>query len=88
MAVTTDGSAADRRGRWAWAHANERLGIYLLIGFIAAWLVTMLTITAVMVVQHGYGLGIGGGQHVPESIVKEIGVGNNLERMMEATNKP
>ena len=64
------------------------MGIYLMIGFLAAWLVTMLTITAVMVVRHGYGLGIGGGQHVPASIVKQIGVGDNLQKMMEATNKP
>jgi hypothetical protein len=89
MAVTTDnGGGADKREHWRWTRDRERMGIYLLIGFLAVWLATMLTITGVMVVQHGYGLGIGGGQHVPHSIVKQIGVGDNLQKMMEATNKP
>jgi hypothetical protein len=87
MAVTTD-NGARRPERWGWTRDRERMGIYLLIGFLAVWLATMLTITGVMVAQHGYGLGIGGGQHVPQSIVKQIGVGDNLQRMMEATNKP
>ena len=89
MSVTADdGGGVAKRRRPAWIEDRERMGIYLMIGFLATWLVTMLTITAVMVVQHGYGLGIGGGQHVPASIVNQIGVGDNLQRMMEATNKP
>jgi hypothetical protein len=48
----------------------------------------MLTIQGVVVARHGYGLGVGGGQHVPASIVKQIGVGNNLDKMMQATNRP
>jgi hypothetical protein len=78
------GSRAPRRG----ARDGERTAIYLLIGFLAAWLVTMLVIQAVLIARHGYGSGIGGGQHVPKEIVKQIGVGNNLENMMKATNKP
>jgi hypothetical protein len=64
------------------------MAIYLLIAFLTAWLVTMLTIQGVVIVRHGYGLGIGGGQHVPAAIVKQIGVGGSLEKMMKATNKP
>lgn len=72
----------------AWARDGERLAIYLLVLFLAAWLLTMLTIQGVVVARHGYGLGVGGGQHVPASIVKQIGVGNNLDKMMQATNRP
>jgi hypothetical protein len=72
----------------AWAHDRERVAIYLLIAFLAAWLVTMLVIQGVVIARHGYGLGIGGGQHVPPAIVRQIGVGDNLEKMMKATNKP
>jgi hypothetical protein len=86
--VTTDSHISVRRERWAWTHDNERLGIYLLIFVLAAWFITMATITGILCIQHGYGLGIFDHQHVPTAIVKQIGVGDNLQKMMEATNRP
>jgi hypothetical protein len=72
----------------AWCQDRERMAIYLLVGFLAVWLLTMLVIQGVVAARHGYGLGIEGHQHVPAALVKQIGVGDNLDKMMKATNKP
>jgi len=89
VATTAPDNQPVKHTRWAWTHDRERVGIYMLVALLAAWLVTMLTIQAVVVINHhGWGLGIGGNQHVPPSLVRQIGVGDNLQKMMEATNKP
>jgi hypothetical protein len=64
----------------------ERLAIYLLIFFLAGWIVVMLTIQGVEIANDHVGLGFH--QHVPPGLVRQIGVGDNLGRMMEATNRP
>ena len=65
---------------------KERLAIYGLIVFLLGWIVVMLAIQTIQGIH--YGVGFGFHQHVPASIVRQIGVGDNLEKMMKATNKP
>jgi hypothetical protein len=64
----------------------ERLAIYLLIIFLGGWIAVMLAIQGVEIARDHVGLGFH--QHVPASIVRQIGVGDNLTKMMAATNKP
>jgi hypothetical protein len=66
--------------------ADERTAIYLLITFLAGWILVMLTIQGVQIAQNHVGLGLH--QHVPRNIVQQIGVGNDFDQMMKATNKP
>ena len=65
---------------------KERSAIYALIVFLLGWIAVMLTIQLVQA-RH-FHVGLGFHQHVPASIVRQIGVGNNLEKMMKATNRP
>jgi hypothetical protein len=88
--VSPRGASTTWRSRaTGWTGDGERVGVYLLVGFLAVWLITMVTIQFVMVAQHGYGLGREFGQkpHVPNEIVKRIGVGNNIETMIDKTKK-
>jgi hypothetical protein len=65
---------------------KERLAIYALIVFLLGWIVVMLAIQTAQGIH--YGVGFGFHQRVPSSIVRQIGVGDNLEKMMKATNRP
>jgi hypothetical protein len=67
---------------------RERLAIYLMILFLLGWLFVMFTIQVVVSLQDGVGLPPFQHQHVPSYVVEDIGVGNNLQKMMNATNKP
>jgi hypothetical protein len=83
-ASSTDHGSARLRGLWA--HDRERLAIYLMIVFLFGWIIVMLAIQGVEASEYHVGLGFH--QHVPQSIVNQIGVGDSLEKMMRATNKP
>ena len=65
---------------------RERRAIYALIVFLLGWIVVMLSIQVIQGLH--YHVGFGFHQHVPASIVRQIGVGDNLDKMMNATNKP
>jgi hypothetical protein len=77
---TADHSGPGRRdGEW--------VAVALLLLFLCGWIATMLTIQFVQVAQNGYGSGVGDGNHVPTSIVSQIGVGSNLGSMIKASNR-
>jgi hypothetical protein len=66
--------------------AKERRAIYALIVFLVGWIVVMLAIQIVEGINSHVGFGVN--QHVPASLVRQIGVGDNLQKMMNATNRP
>jgi hypothetical protein len=87
MDATGKGRVTTRR-RPEWTHDPERVGVYTLVTILIGWLVAMFAIQGVMIADHGYGLWLTSNPRIPHSIVKQIGVGNNIQAMMNATNKP
>ncbi|MHB8690988.1 MAG: hypothetical protein ACYDHH_07045 [Solirubrobacteraceae bacterium] len=66
--------------------AKERLAIYALIVFLVGWIVVMLAIQIVEGIE--FHVGFGFHQHMPAPLVRQIGVGDSLQKMMQATNRP
>jgi hypothetical protein len=86
-AMPRDGATLRGKPRARSAPDGERMAIHLMIGFLAVWLLTMITIQFVMAAQHGYGSGFGTQRRVPPELAAKAGVGNDMKKIMAVTNK-
>jgi hypothetical protein len=83
---------ADGSRRWwqlppAGTFAGERVAIWLMTGFLALWLLIMVSIQFGLVIHH-HGLGVTKQDRVPPEIVKRVGVGDDRDAVVKATLKP
>jgi hypothetical protein len=71
--------------------AREKSAVVLLIGFLAAWILTMIVIQIVQIHQNGYGSGFNDGGRIPASVERKLGVPDGqhltLKQLQKATNR-
>ncbi|MGH9036937.1 MAG: hypothetical protein ACRD0O_14335 [Acidimicrobiia bacterium] len=67
---------------------GRRLGTRLMLAFTVGWFLTMITLQFVQASQHGYGSGFGDGGRVPPEVVEQVGVGDDVEALVQTTSRP
>lgn len=76
MATSTNTSPVRRR----------KVGTYLMLLFMIAWIVSMIGIQMAIGIQKGFGTGFGDGGRVPPDIVAKAGVGPRAADVVAATS--
>jgi len=86
--ITTGAASSEKsRPRWiAWWYDDEKSAVYLMTAFLFAWLAIIVVIQFSLVVKND-GLGVTKQHRVPADVVERVGVGDDFQKIMDATNK-
>lgn len=75
------------RSRWtAWWYDHEKSAVYLMTAFLFTWLAIVVAVQFSLVAKND-GLGVTKQHRVPAELVERVGVGDDFQRIMDATNK-
>ena len=65
---------------------RRKVGTYLMLFFMIAWIASQIGMQFYIGVQRGYGTGFGDGGRVPPDIVAKVGVGEKAADVVAATS--